>query len=272
MMDEFNKLTGNQSKCIFVPYGLVIDVGINKRRTLVYTYLYIKAGMDNTLFFNTDNLKQYAGKKIGLDNKSDTYANTLIETLTMLNDKWFISYTGDIKRGKYKEIFFNKDKLFDYCSDHRFAIIYLDELETILSYKNINPYDNKFDNSILLLVFLYLKANIPIRHNNRFTSPEAYDAHYKAIGEDIGISERMVSKSVSILKELKLIYVAERNPIKYYDNQSKEAKFRTPTNIFCNTYKRVKNGYDVYLMAEGESYYLTEVENKIKYLEKHKLI
>lgn len=266
------KITGMSSKFILIPYELITNKTINRFRTLVYSYLYLKAGMDNTLFFNTEDFKQYAGKKTGLAHKLDTYADKIISSLDSLQNKWFVSYNEDITKGKHKKIVFDKDKAIDYCSEHRFAIIYLDELETILSYKNINPCDNRFDNSFLLLVFLYLRANIPIRHNNRFTNPEAYNAHYKAIGEDIGISERMVSKSVSILKELKLIYVAERNPIKYYDNQSKEAKFRTPTNIFCNTYKRVKNGYDVYLMAEGESYYLTEVENKIKYLEKHKLI
>lgn len=266
------KITGMSSKFILIPYGLIINKTMNRFRTLTYSYLYLKVGMDNTLFFNTEDFKQYVGKRIGLDNKSDTYADKIISSLDLLQNKWFVSYIGDIKKGKYKQIIFDKDKAIDYCSIHRFAIIYLDELKTILSYKNTNLNDNRFDSSFLLLVFLYLRANIPIRHNNRFTSPEAYNAHYKTISEDVGVSERMVSKAISILKELKLIYVAERCAIKYYDNQSKEYKFRTPTNIFCNTYKRVKNGYDVCLEAEGESYYLTEVENKIKYLEKHKLI
>ena len=265
------KLNGKQSKCILVPYNLIVDATINKKRVLVYSYLYLKSGIDNTLLFNTENFKQYAGKKIGIGHAHDSYADTLLEIMKVLKDKWFVSYDGDIMKGKYKEIEFNKDKVFGYCAENKFAIIYLDELDSILSYQNINSCD-RLDNSIILLVFLYLRANIPIRHKNRFSNPEAYDAYYKVIGNDLGVSERMASKAIDVLKILKLIYVTERCPTKYYDNHSKKYKYKTPTNIFCNTYKRIKNGNEVYLIAEGDDYYLAETEKKIKYLEKNKII
>lgn len=257
------KLSGDASKFILVPYDIILDTTINKHRVLIYSYLFLKTAMDNTLIFNTENFKKWAGKKTGVERKSDTYADNVISTLNTLNNKWFISYISNIKKGHYTDIVFNKDKIYDYCSKNRFAVIYLDELNTIISYK-----DTKFDNSILLLVFLYLRANIPIRHNNHCDNAEAYDTYYKTIGQEIGLSEKIVSKAADILMSMGLIYIKIRNPIKYFDKKDNQYKFRTPTNIFCNTYKRNKIKNDIYLEAEGYDYCSVEVENKIKYLEK----
>ena len=66
------KITGMSSKFILIPYELIVDKTMNRFRALVYSYLYLKAGMDNTLFFNTEDFKQYAGKKTGLAHKLDT--------------------------------------------------------------------------------------------------------------------------------------------------------------------------------------------------------
>lgn len=262
------KLSGDSSKFILIPYDVVLDTTMNKYRALVYSYLYLKTAMDNTLTFNTENFKKWSGKQIGVNRKLDTYADKIILALSMLNNKWFVSFDSIIKKGHYTDIVFDKDRVYDYCSENRFAVIYLDELNTILSYNSNNPRDTKFDNSILLLVFLYLRANIPIRHNNYCDNAEAYDTYYKTIGQELGLSEKVVSKAASILMNMGLIYIRVRNPIKYFDKKDNEYKFKTPTNIFCNTYKRVKIKTDIYLEAEGYDYYLVEVENKIKYLEK----
>lgn len=272
------KLFGQQSKYILIPYDFVIDQTTDKHRGLrglVYSYLYSKTGMDNTQVFNTEKFKQYAGKKAGVSSNSDTYTDKILLILNHMKDKWFLSYDDVIQKNKYKELYFDKDKILDYCSEHRFAVVYLDELNTILSYDSNDSndgYNKRFDSSMVLLVFMYLRANIPIRHNKYCDSAEAFDTYYKTIGEDIGLSERIVSKAVGVLVDLGLIYVRERSPIKYYDKKSKDYKFRTPTIIFCNTYKRMKKGNDICLIAEGSDYYLEETENKIKFLEEHHLL
>ena len=265
------KLKGESSKFVLIPYELITDTSIHKFRSLVYCYVYLKSGMDNTLLFNTENFKQYAYKKTGVPNPTDTYADRVIEVLNSIKDKWFLFYDGDIKKKQYKSMVFDKDKMYEYCSDNRFAVVYLDELNTILSYKSNDTHDNRFDNSMILLVFMYIRANIPIRHNKYSSNVEAYNAYYKSIGEELGLSERMVSKCVDVLVRLGLLYVKERSSIKYYDKKSKSYKFRTPTIVFCNTYRRIKKGIDVYLDNTGENYYLPEIENKIKYLEKHNI-
>ncbi|MBQ9657195.1 MAG: hypothetical protein IJV31_00950 [Clostridia bacterium] len=271
MIDK-EKLTGQQSKYILIPYDIIIEKTVDKRRGLVYSYLYSKTGIDNTLLFNTENLKQYAGKKTGVAHKDDTYTEKILPLLDYMKYQWFLSYDGNIKKRQCKELYFDKDKIHNYCLNNRFAVIYLDELNIILSDRSNNIYDNRFDSSIVLLVFLYLRANIPIRHNEYCDNAEAFNAYYKSIGDDIGLSERTVSKAVSVLVDLGLTYVRERSPVKYYDKKTKEYKFRTPTNIFCNTYKRKKRGADVYLEAKGDGYYSVEVENKIKYLEEHNIL
>ena len=50
MIDK-EKLTGQQSKYILIPYDIIIEKTVDKRRGLVYSYLYSKTGIDNTLLF-----------------------------------------------------------------------------------------------------------------------------------------------------------------------------------------------------------------------------
>lgn len=176
----------------------------------------------------------------------------------------------------YKTSVFNSEKLTEDCQNglFRFAIIYLDEVNTILNYRSN---DTTINSDIVLLVFAYLRMKIYRRPNKlsaqeinldnknshsydikkrRERAIEAYDCYYYEIAEDLGITERVVSKAINILYGLNLIYFESLPKTKYDD------KWKTNHAIFCNTYKR-ENGY---LLAEGKEYYLPEIDNKKKKL------
>jgi DNA-binding transcriptional ArsR family regulator len=78
----------------------------------------------------------------------------------------------------------------------------------------------------------------------RLKNPEAYDCYYFEIAEELGLSARTVSKAVSALNEIGLVYSEPLPRIKY------ENKWRTDHTIFCNAYKREGN----YLLANGNEY------------------
>ena len=88
--------------------------------------------------------------------------------------------------------------------------------------------------------------------SRRKRCPEVYDCYYFEIANDLGISARTVSKAVSTLNELGLIYSEALPRIKYED------KWRTDHTLFCNTYKREKDC----LLDSGKDYYMREIKYK----------
>jgi DNA-binding transcriptional ArsR family regulator len=171
----------------------------------------------------------------------------------------------------------NISKLTKECETARFAVIYLDELNQIMSYKSLNSKDAYMNVDVILLVFAYLRMKIYRRRNElmpeennldnknsleydiesrRKRCPEVYDCFYYEIADDLGLSARVISKAIDVLNELGLIYSEALPRIKHED------KWRTDHTLFCNTYKREKN----YLLDTGENYYLREIANKKKKL------
>lgn len=136
----------------------------------------------------------------------------------------------------------------------KYIPLYLDEIYKILNYKEIikTNIQNKIKNknkkdptkdttlnaSVILLVFCYLKGKI-LKITGYYSNGNlaAYDEHFKNIGEQLGIGEKVVSKSTSILKDLNLIYFKEGEEIEYVDKKGNTRK-RTNTNIFASTYIR----------------------------------
>lgn len=154
---------------------------------------------------------------------------------------------------------------YDSCSNG-YAVIYLDELEKIMKYKNLQG--NSISNTTLLLVFSYLRNKIRRRPNElkpeertsegikqrKERLPDAFDGNISDIAKELGMHKQTLSKIIDILElELKLI-VTDRA----YRVKTDESEFRTLPTIFANAYKRE----DKYLLAAGEEYSRTEIELK----------
>lgn len=271
---EFEKvqLDGLRSMFIKIPESIILNKIINDKRISVFSYLYCKTTMDYKILFSIQSICNWLGKKINKHKNRNTITSKIIDTINYFNNEGIVSFSDELSLTTFVEAEFDKDNFANIFNNERFAKIYIDELNMILDYKNINSKDTKLDNSIVLLVFAYLRMKIPIRNNLAGAShrPEAFDNYYKDIGEEIGVSERIVSRAVSALIDLGLIYVRQRDSVPYVDNNGKK-KFVVQTTIFCNTYKRLK-GKDgkVYLIDSGKDYYLTEINEKEKELEQYK--
>ena len=128
-----------------------------------------------------------------------------------------------------------------------------------MNYKNIGKKDVYVNNTIILLIFAWIRLKIGRRLNRideRKRSQDwigAWTCYYIDIANDLGISEKMVSKCVNVLKELGLIYY-ERIPA----SKLSDTDYRTNHVIFVNQYKREGN----LLLASGKDYYMNELQKK----------
>lgn len=166
----------------------------------------------------------------------------------------------------------NMEYYFERCSNG-YAVIYLDELQKILSYKNLQG--NSINNATILLVFSYFRNKIMRRPNElkpeeRTTEgikkrqqrlPDAFDGNITDIAKELGIHKQTLSKIIDVLElELKLIVTDRAYRVKD-DND----KFKTLPTIFANAYKRE----DKYLLVTGKDYARTEIELKAENMKQH---
>lgn len=273
---ELDHISGNY---FAVPSSIILDTNMNDKRVSVFSFFSIHRGLDCSLFFSINSIVKWIGK---LPNRNaNGINNKIIQIIEYLRHEGYLTLFEEPTNSSCIESNFNLSKISEKCEHERFAIIYVDELKKIMNYHNPNLKDSSVSNDIILLVFAYLRMKIfrrrnkllpeeiNINNNNnhqydieirKLKSPDAYNCYYYEIANELGLSDRTVSKTVAILNELNLIYSESLPRIKYHDGKSE--KWRTDHTIFCNTYKREGNC----LLISGKDYYLTEIENKKKKL------
>ena len=261
------ELEGIASNYIKIPSSVILDTELRSNRVAVFSYLSLYKGIHSRLFVSVPSLLEWTGYKH--DPRKGGTNDKFVETLDGLNDRGYLTFMGDLTRTACIEMEFDTQKVFDICFHESFAILYADEIEKIMKYRNANKKDTQLNNVNVLLVFAYLR-NVIFRIPNKLKPEnrnpegikqrreaciEAYATNYKDIAEEIGLSERTVSKAVSVLQELKLIVVDECFRIRTEDGE-----FRTPYTLFANYEKRDGK----YLLTSGLDYARGEMERKAK--------
>ena len=272
------KLTGLASKYICIPASIIYDVDIDIKRAAVFSYLMKKKGLDNTIGLTIPLLVNWCGLKP--DKRSNGVSQKFIDIINEFKDMGYLTYSDELTKTSHTEIEVDSDKIYELCQDETFSVLYLDEIEMIMNYRNEDDKDRYFNNTVLLLVFAYFRnmiyrrgnklkleeINIDNMNNHEYDleyrrghSPEAYYDTYNTIGERIGISARLISKAVSILEELGLLVTDEA-----YRVRNEDGEFRTQYTLFANAYKREGE----FLLADGDSYSRPEIERKAEIIKK----
>lgn len=271
------KLNDVSGSYFVIPASIILSYEMNRKRATTFSFFSIRRGLDRKLFFSVNNIVRWMG---GTPNRQPTGINAkVIQSINSMQEAGYLDIQDKIDNASLIQAVFDLDTLSRECRRGGFAVVYVDELDKIMSYQNPNTRDMMLNSDAILLVFAYLRMKIYRRKNRmlpeevnldnkndrkydiderRFRAPEAYDCFYKEIAQDIGLSERTVSQAVRILNEFGLIYY-EALPRTKYQNDNGET-WRTEHTIFCNAYKREEN----YLLASGSEYYMTEIENKKK--------
>ena len=220
-----------------IPREIIYDTALTDKRIIIFSYLCARRSLDDTVAFSTTELCHWSNMK---PNYRDGKINQkYYEVLLLLSHYGYFIECPDFEKClgektnsvKYQNLKLNIEK-FD-ISDN-YGIIYLDELEKILHFKDFTDNNSEFlhvSNSYVLLVLAYIRVNM----NRSKDNPMCCYRHYKKISEDIGISERYVSKVVAIFDEMRIIKNYPMKREKYIVDGKEQ--FLTTPKIFAD-YRR----------------------------------
>ena len=151
--------------------------------------------------------------------------------------------------------------------DDGFGIIYFDELQKIINFKeelkgkNIDT--TRLSSAYILLLLAYIRVNI--RKNS--DQPQCCYRLYKSISEDIDLSERYIARIVEILDALDIIKFAEYKRQRYKGDNGNYA-FITAPKIFVNYRRFIKdNNNNIYIDKNYD--YKSEIQRQINILKEN---
>ena len=269
LLTESN-LTETESRYIYIPFSLITDKELDNKRVGAFSYLRIHCGLNDAIGFTIPDMVEWCGMK---PNKREGKTNDkFLSIVDGLTHRGYFTYLTDKSKSAYTKCKLNMEYYYERCSNG-YAVIYLDELRKILSYKNLQG--NSINNATILLVFSYFRNKIMRRPNElkpeeRTTDgikqrkqrlPDAFGGNITDIAKELGIHKQTLAKIIDILEwDLKLLVTDRAYRVKNDDNE-----FRTLPTIFANAYKRE----DRYLLATGENYARTEIELKAENMKQH---
>ena len=269
---EYSKieLKNQESKYIYIPFSVIVNNEVDTKRIGIFSYLRIHCGLNDVVGFTISDIVEWCNMKPNI--RADKINDKFLNIMDALSDIGYLTYLTEKSRSSYMKCKFNS---YYYCNDcsNGYSVVYLDELNKILSYQNTNG--NSVINTTILLVFTYLRNKIIRRPNElkpeerspdkikerRERLPEAYNGNINDIANDIGIHKQTLSKIIDILEyDLNLIVTDRAYRVKNENNE-----FRTLPTIFANAYKRE----DKYLLVTGEEYSRTEIQLKAEQMKKY---
>ena len=269
---EYNRtpLKGSESKYIYIPLSVIVDDELDTKSVSILSYMKVHCGLNGIIGFTVNDMVEWCGLKP--NTKDGRINDSFLDIMDVLSDRGYFTYLTERNKSSYMKCKMDSDYYCDECSNG-YAVLYLDELEKIMSYKNSKG--SSASNTNILLVFAYLRHKIIRRPNElkpeerseegiekrRIRIPDAYSSTISDMADELGIHKQTFSKMIDILeKELKLIVTDRAYRVKVDDK-----KYKTLPTIFANAYKRE----DKYLLAAGEEYNRTEIEIKAENMKQY---
>lgn len=233
-----NSKGGVNIKYFLVPKKIIYEYELSEKRIIVYIYFASKQGLDDTVGFSCDSIVKWAGYKTNYHkNKINDEISNLVNSIS---ENGFFALDGNIIGNNFVEAQLNIEEFYP---DNQFALIYNNELEKIINFKQYTKDVNRMNSSILLLVLSYLRSNMLRRqaeyNSDKSDKPEFCYRMYKDIEADIGLSSRYISRAVKILDEMGIL--AYKILPRWKDESD---NWHTEVTLFANRYKYKDNRLD----------------------------
>lgn len=256
-----------------IPREVIYNKDIGDKRVIIFSYLCSRRALDDTVAFSISELCHWSYLK---PNYHDGKINhKYLETLELLSHyEYFDCYPDFEKLAKekknstdYYNIKINTEK-FDIPDN--FGIIYFDELDKVLNFKEelkgVKINDEEIDltrmsSAYILLLLSYLRVNM----NRNPDKPLCCYRLYQKIKEDIGLSERYTSKIVKILDVMNIIKFQEGKRIRYKTQEDKYG-FLTTFKVFAD-YKHYKKNEKGGQQIDTTYDYKNEIKKQLEILE-----
>ena len=224
------------SNYVKIPREIIYNKDISDKRVIIFSYLCSRRALDDTVAFSISELCHWSCLK---PNYHDGKINhKYLEVLELLSHYGYFESCPDFEKlakekknsTDYYNIIINTEK-FDIPDN--FGIIYFDELEKILNFKEelkgVMVNDEEIDltrmsSAYILLLLSYLRVNM----NRNPDKPLCCYRLYQKITEDIGLSERYISRIVEILDVMDIVKSQEGKRIRYKKQEDKYGFLTTP--------------------------------------------
>ena len=258
-----------------IPREIIYNKELSDKRVIIFAYLCSRRALDDTVAFSISELCHWSYLK---PNYHDGKINhKYLEVLELLSHyEYFDCYPNFAKLAKEKKnstddynIKINTEK-FDIPDN--FGIIYFDELEKILNFKEdlkgVKIDDEEIDltrmsSAYILLLLSYLRVNM----NRNPDKPLCCYRLYQKITEDIGLSERYISRIVEILDVMNIIKHQEGKRIRYKKEEDKYGFLTTP-KVFAD-YRHFVKDEKGNQKIDVEYNYSNEIQRQLAILEEN---
>ncbi len=258
-----------------IPREIIYNKELGNKRVIVFSYLCSRRSLDDTVAFSISELCHWSYLK---PNYHDGKINhKYLEVLELLSHyRYFESYPNFDKLAKekknstdYYNIKINTEK-FDIPDN--FGIIYFDELEKILNFKKelkgvkVNGEEInviRISSAYILLLLSYLRVNM----NRNPDKPLCCYRLYQKIKDDIGLSERYISRIVKILDIMKIIKFKEGKRIRYKKEENKYG-FLTTSKVFVD-YRHFSKDNNGNQIIDNDYNYETEIQKQLEIIEQN---
>lgn len=229
-----------------IPREIIYNKDIGDKRVIIFSYLCSRRALDDTVAFSISELCHWSHLKPNYhDGKINQKYLEVLESLSHYG--YFVDYPDFQKLANEKK---NSTDYYNVSLDIQkfdaldsFGIIYFDELDRILNFKeelkDIDIDTSRMSSSYILLLISYLRVNM----NRNPDKPLCCYRLYQKISEDIGLSERYISRIVEILDAMNIIKCQEGKR-KRYEKSNGEYGFITSPKVFADyrRYIKDKNG------------------------------
>lgn len=254
---------------VVIPKEIIYNKEMDDKRVIVFSYLCSHRALNNSVGFSIPELVKWTGL---IPNYHKGKINEkYLDILKALSGCSYFEDCPDFEKLKtignsneHYRLHLNIEK-FDVLKE--FGIIYFDELQRIINFKKeIKEKNKQIDTSKLsaahiLLLLAYIRANI----NRSPDKPRCCYRLYKYISDDIGISERYISRAVEILDVMDIVKVADCKG-KHYKNKNGNSVFITAPKVFADyrVFKKEKNASYI----DKEYDYHAEIQKQLRILHK----
>lgn len=255
-----------------IPREIIYNKELGDKRVIIFSYLCSRRALDDTVAFSISELCHWSHLK---PNYHDGKINhKYLEMLELLSHYGYFESCPNFeklaKEKKNSTDYYNiKISTEKFDIPDNFGIIYFDELEKILNFKeelkdikvNGEIIDvTRMSSAYILLLLSYLRVNI----NRNPAKPLCCYRLYQKITDDIGLSERYISRIVEMLDVMDLIKFQEGKRIRYKKQDDKYGFLTTP-KVFADYrhFTKSENGNQII----NKNYdYKTEIQNQLQLL------
>lgn len=253
-----------------IPREIIYDKDVGDKRVILFSYLCSRRALDDTVAFSISELCHWSYLKPNYHEGKINHR--YLEVLEILSHYGYFIDCPDFeklaKEKKNSTDYYNiKINIEKFDIPDNFGIIYFDELEKILNYKEeLKDTDidlSRMSSSYILLLLSYLRVNM----NRDVSKPLCCYRLYQKISEDIGLSERYISRIVKILDVMNIIKHQEGKRTRY-NKKNGNYGFITVPKVFADCRKFIKDEHGNSNLDKNYDY-RDEIQKQIQILEQN---